>query len=134
MHFLNKMHCKSPTELSMEICQKRKCSATSSDLKSSTFGRNKTKQIKLQNFIDNPLIKKNSVINALLFYFIFWLVGVSKQWWIGKCSKDEVSRPAPLKVLFLSKITTFHSCTPCTTLKKTKFFFDFVGNFSWECV
>ena len=77
----------------------------------------KPKQNKLQIFIDIPLSYKKYMKNAFTISYI--LVGVSYQGWIGKCSKDETSHPAPLKVLFFSKMTTFHtSAKLCTTLKK----------------
>ena len=77
----------------------------------------KQKQNKFQIFIDNPLSYKKFMKNALTIFL--FLVGVSHKGWIGKCSKGEISHPAPFESAFFSKITTFHSsATLCTTLEK----------------
>ena len=90
-HFFHKIHYKSPTELSMKKCLERKCSHIFGLEILQIWWKWKKRRNKLQIFIDKISWK-------MLLQYVFWLVGVVHNGWIGRCSKGEISHPEHLLV------------------------------------
>ena len=70
-----------------------------SDLKSSKSDGNETKTKSITNFYWQSF-DFTKVPWKMPLTFLLLLLRVSYWGWIGKCSKGEISHPAPLKVLF----------------------------------